>query len=382
MLILNQLKIYKMDRITDIPRPLIDCITYEEIRADRLVVITEGTNDYYFDVSTLYKHFIRIHQLINPYTMNPLPPHLNRAVRVYGELQKTVVSWKDTSVPGTFTIMVDSFLTIGDLLIEILRGTLLPVHAKNFKHLNGICSFLDTSLSVQKLDFYENLETPLDSMGIIDNNLTCLLMLHQPTLVELTKLEIFLQKRSTEPYAARLYDLLVIRQKKEMKLMEEDYRCQIIHDVWSTMRHITDGISSNIVPRQTGTLEIPDVPMMVQIILYDDPHNFEIMMKCTRCLNSKSIGPILKILCDLKHPLLSKYLEIILNSYSLNGNEILEPSIFKIVAYHTSTTPKAERNQLRILKLLLVDRTKLEIFALETIPNKKIRDFISRTAST
>ncbi|CAK7994683.1 Hypothetical protein POVR1_LOCUS207 [uncultured virus] len=356
---------------------IFDCVTYEPIRPGRMISIQEGDHTYCFDIQTLYKHFLRTHQLINPYTMQALSPHINRAVRFYGELQKTIVTWKDLAVQGTFTTMVDSFLTVGDLLLEILRNTTLPVHVKTFYHLEGISSFFDAVVKIGELDFYSNLETPLSSIVSNDNNLECALHPHHPTLLELNHLEKFLMNRLTESYTPRLYELLITRREFEESVQEEKRRSRVVEDVWLTICYTTSGISENLIPETVSHLEISGPVMMSQIIYYDDPSNLEAFVKNCSCLDAETLGPVLKLLNDLNYPHVNKYLEIILKAYSLNGTEILDPLIFKMVAHFLAVSKKAKRNQIRILRLLLIDRSKLEVFALETIPNPEVRAFIA-----
>src|SRR5437764_516219 len=116
---------------------VLDCITCDPIPADRHIVVKEGDNTYDFDVMTLYKNFLTTQQLINPFTKQPLSSSIDRQVRIFGEAQKTIVSWKHETISGSYSIHVDSFLTVGDLFLEVLRNTASPVNAKTFETLDG-----------------------------------------------------------------------------------------------------------------------------------------------------------------------------------------------------------------------------------------------------
>lgn len=356
----------------------VDCITCEPIRADRRIIIKEGDNTYHFDVMTLYKNSLRTKQHINPFTKQPLRPEVNRQVRIYGEQQKTVVNWKHEIIPGNFSMTLDSFLTIGDLFLEILRNTSITTNAKIFPNYDGISSFLDCYLHIFGIDFYTNLDMPLENIVSKENTLECILHPGIPRLDSLYRLENFLLKRSSEPYTLRLFELLSRRIKKVIRQEKTEQRDQNVKEMWWMMRHIADSISPGLTPEISSDLQLPDFALISQIISFDDLHILEILLNNCACLDAENFPEVLKLLTETKYPHVNKYLDLFLDLYSVNGKEKFDPSIFKMVADHLPSGKRAKKNQKRILKILLLDREKLEVIALDSIKNPHVRDFMSR----
>jgi len=273
---------------------------------------------------------------------------------------------------------LDSFLTIGDLFLEILRNTSIITNAKMFPNFDGISSFLDCYVHILGIDFYTNLEMPLENIASKENTLECVLHPGIPRLDSLYQLEKFLVKRSTEPYTLRLFELLSRRIKKVTRQEKNEQRDQNVKQVWWMMRHIADGISSGLTPEIASDLQLPDFALISQIISFDDLYILETLLNNCACLDAESFPEVLKLLSESKYSHVNKYLDLFLDVYSVNGKEKFDPSIFKIVADHLPAGKRAKKNQRRILKILLLDRDKLEVIALDTIKNPEVRDFIAR----
>ena len=339
-------------------------ITFDPIPLDRLITVQESEHTYHFDILSLYRDYIRRHTLLNPFTLQPLPPEINRKVRIFGETQKCIVIVNDVrnGLDDQRILHVDSFITIGELLIEILR------------ELKDISSF--TSFCLDIIDFYSQLETPIESISGTENTLKCALKPINISPDQLYLLYDFIMKRQTEPYAIHLYDLII----NHLKIFEREQRRldrrEKFISVWASMLVLTESFAGSLVVPIDAKCPIDDYILLVQVMTYDDLHNFEILVNNHRCITSMSLGPILELLSSLNYPHTNKYLDAIFNVYPVSGDESISASCFRMLIGYIPNKPRFEKSAMKLIKILLRDRSKLELIRLGDIKNERIRKLV------
>lgn len=137
-------------------REHIDPITCDVIPRDRLVHIEEG--NYYFDVETLYKCYLENGKYENPFTRLPLPPRVNREVRMYAEFQKVMIY-----VQGYNTLYFDRFEPLGNIIISLDRFC-----AENDRFITDKQFYISIDDSDDRLLYDEDLSVEIGSL--CDNN--------------------------------------------------------------------------------------------------------------------------------------------------------------------------------------------------------------------
>lgn len=127
----------------------IDAITGEIIPEDYKILLVENNCKYFFDVRTLYKHFLYKGVYENPYTRNKID---DCAIEQINKILKTLeipirYTYKFTST--IYTIRLVNEINFGDALIEIYRK-------------EGILNKLpDITVGFGDIEVFDNLETPI-----------------------------------------------------------------------------------------------------------------------------------------------------------------------------------------------------------------------------
>jgi hypothetical protein len=210
----------------------VDMITYDTIPEDRLVLVTEGSTEYAFDIAALCRSYESNTKkgLCNPYTNQHFSPEIDARIRAYSEIHKIIVDVTTTDNNKKKRIYAPAFSQIGDvfcMLCSLRLGRL----EYTLEHTAEI------TIGDRKMDIFTmDLEASLSELA--SNYIGIHMIPHTQTATERDTLVAFLKNHKDEIYASSLLSIIDTRPPEDHEEMMPDLEGQDIESLLSRLINI------------------------------------------------------------------------------------------------------------------------------------------------
>jgi len=142
-----------------------DCITFEDISPENLICVYEGKTPYYFDIESLYRHYLFSKRLENPCTRTLLTQEIQTKINNYSRNDKMSIQ---INFEQELCLNIDT--SIGHAILHIL---LALGNYNRITHINIICqsrSFFDYNLTDTLKQFKKKrLQCVITHSSTVDN---------------------------------------------------------------------------------------------------------------------------------------------------------------------------------------------------------------------